>query len=100
MYFHNTPSAQASHLENIRLLQDIVYYDVLRADRAIACHGLEARVPFLDREFIDTFLSISPELRVPTQEFIGKRKYHFLLILYHTCISSIETIVSTFYVLV
>lgn len=68
MYFHNAPSAKEMHQENIRLLEDIQYYDVLRADRCIASNGLEARVPFLDHNFVALYLSIDPELRLPRQE--------------------------------
>jgi len=81
MYFHNAPDPMASHEENIRLLENIHLYDCLRADRAIACNGMEARVPFLDRKFIDTFLSINPLLRVPRPHPFcgGKRLEKFLL---------------------
>lgn len=65
MYFHNAPSAEASHDENIRLLKDIHKYDVLRADRGIAGNGLEARVPFLDYRFVDMYMNIDPRLRYP-----------------------------------
>lgn len=75
MYFHNAPDPIASHNENIRLLENIHLYDGLRADRAIARSGMEARVPFLDRKFIDTFLSISPALRIPRpHHFCGGKK--------------------------
>lgn len=66
MYFHKTPSAEEMHKENIRLVEDIHLYDGLRADRGIASNGIEARVPFLDHSFIETYLSIDPKLRVPT----------------------------------
>jgi asparagine synthase (glutamine-hydrolysing) len=65
LYFHKTPSPLESHLENIRLLEDIHFFDVLRCDRGIASNGIEARVPFLDHNFVDLYLSIDPELRVP-----------------------------------
>jgi asparagine synthase (glutamine-hydrolysing) len=65
MYFHNAPSEWVSHIENIRLLKHIHKYDGQRADRAISGNGLEARVPFLDHKFVDTYLSIHPQLRVP-----------------------------------
>lgn len=68
MYFHNAPTALDSHLENIRLLEGIQYFDVLRADRCIAYNGLEARVPFLDHKFVDLYLSIPPQYRVPLKE--------------------------------
>jgi asparagine synthase (glutamine-hydrolysing) len=66
LYFHKAPSPEALHLENIKLLEDIHYFDVLRADRGIASNGLEARVPFLDKEFVNMYLTIDPELRVCT----------------------------------
>jgi len=65
MYFHRAPSAIELHKENVRLLQNIHYYDVLRADRGVAANGLEARVPFLDEEFIRLYLTIDPTLRMP-----------------------------------
>jgi len=65
LYFHNAPNNEEFHKENIRLLNDIHYYDVLRADRGVASNGLEARVPFLDHHFVDTYLSIDPQLRRP-----------------------------------
>jgi len=68
MYFHNAPSADEFHKECVRLIQDIRFFDVLRADRCIAYNGLEARVPFLDHKFVDLYLSIDPELRVPRVE--------------------------------
>lgn len=65
MYFHNAPSPQEGHLENIRLINNIHLYDVLRADRGVSSNGLEARVPFLDIRFIKLWLSIDPALRMP-----------------------------------
>ena len=65
MYFFNAPNPVDSHKENIRLIEDIHMYDVLRADRGVADNGVEARVPFLDKHFIKLILSIDPELRVP-----------------------------------
>ena len=65
MYFHKAPTPMELHLENVRLLEDIHYYDVLRADRGIAGNGIEARVPFLDHNFVDLYLSIDPHLRHP-----------------------------------
>jgi asparagine synthase (glutamine-hydrolysing) len=64
MYFHNAPSPDESHKENVRLLKDIHKFDGLRVDRAMACHGLEVRIPFLDTKFIDLYLSIDNKLRM------------------------------------
>lgn len=75
MYFHNTPTPLDSHNENMRLIEDIQYYDVLRADRCIAYNGLEARVPFLDHIFVDLYLSLPHHLRIPiVEESIGSRR--------------------------
>lgn len=65
MYFHKAPSPLDLHNENIRLLEDIHYFDVLRADRCISANGLEARVPFLSHKFVDLYLSIDPAFRMP-----------------------------------
>lgn len=74
MYFHNSPNPYESHAENIRLLKEIPYYDVLRVDRCIAHNGIEARVPFLDHEFVNLYLSINPKYRVPLHEKEQTRK--------------------------
>lgn len=80
MYFHNAPSPEESHAENIRLLEELRYYDVLRADRGIAGNGLEARVPYLDQDFVHMYLMIDPKLRVPTYyEPYGKKIEKYLL---------------------
>jgi asparagine synthase (glutamine-hydrolysing) len=67
LYFHKAPSAIELDLECKRLLNDIHYYDVLRADRGIASNSLEARVPFLSHKFVNYYLQINPELRIPTE---------------------------------
>ena len=67
LYFHHAPSSLESHKENVRLIKEIHMYDVLRADRGIAGNGLEARVPFLDSNFIQTYLSIQYDLRIPRE---------------------------------
>jgi asparagine synthase (glutamine-hydrolysing) len=64
LYFHNAPSAQESHIENIRLLKDIHRFDGLRVDRAMSCHGLEVRIPFLDPEFVELYLSLPKHMRM------------------------------------
>ena len=74
MYFHNAPTPYASHMECVRRLQDIKYFDVIRPDRCIAYNGIESRTAFLDYHFVDTYLSIPYEYRVPLQEGGSGRK--------------------------
>jgi len=63
LYFHLAPNAIAFDKECRRLLNDIHLFDVLRSDRSISSNGLEARTPFLDRYFVQSFLSILPQFR-------------------------------------
>lgn len=65
MYFHSAPSPEEMHEENCKLLKEIHLYDGLRADRGISSNGLEARLPFLNCKFIDLYLGIPPEYRMP-----------------------------------
>lgn len=64
MYFKKAPSEKAFHEECCRLVNDICYFDSLRSDRTISSQGLEARVPFSDRAFVESYLRIDPVLRV------------------------------------
>jgi asparagine synthase (glutamine-hydrolysing) len=63
MYFHNCPDDIEFDHECKRLLKNIQYYDVLRSDRCISCHGLEPRTPFLDRTFVHNYLSLPIHIR-------------------------------------
>jgi asparagine synthase (glutamine-hydrolysing) len=65
LYFRAAPDCHAADTECRRLLTDIHCFDALRSDRSIASNGLEARTPFLDRIFIQAYLSIPAELRFP-----------------------------------
>lgn len=67
LYFHKAPSAQALHEETVRKLDDLHLFDCLRANKAMAAWGVEARVPFLDRNFIDTAMSLDPEVKLSGQ---------------------------------
>lgn len=68
LYLHNAPSTDAFHDECVRLTNDIYLFDSLRSDRTISNQGLEARVPFADKTFVRTYLSIDPALRRPTKD--------------------------------
>jgi asparagine synthase (glutamine-hydrolysing) len=64
LYFHRAPDARAFHEETIRKLDRLHLYDCLRANKAMAAWGVEARVPFLDREFLDVAMSIAPTAKM------------------------------------
>lgn len=66
LYFHAAPSATDLHQECIRLLQNIHKYDGLRVDRTLGAHGLEARIPYLDPAFVEAYLAVPPEWRMPS----------------------------------
>ncbi|XP_075211252.1 asparagine synthetase isoform X2 [Lycorma delicatula] len=65
IYFRDAPNAAAGDKESHRLLNDIYMYDGLRADRTTSAHSLELRVPFLDLQFSQYYLSLPAELRQP-----------------------------------
>lgn len=63
-YFKNTSNPDMFHNECVRLLENIHYYDCLRSDRSISTHGLECRVPFADKDFVNYYMSIDSKLRM------------------------------------
>jgi asparagine synthase (glutamine-hydrolysing) len=65
LYFHKAPSGQALHEETVRKLDKLHLYDCLRANKSAAAWSVEARVPFLDREFLDVAMMMNPELKLP-----------------------------------
>ncbi|NOZ45556.1 MAG: asparagine synthase B [Chlorobi bacterium] len=65
LYFHNAPSAEEFQKETIRRVSLLSTADCLRADKSTMASGLEARVPFLDKEFMNVAMSISPEYKRP-----------------------------------
>lgn len=75
LYFHNAPDAAAFHAENVRRVQNLHLSDCLRANKATAAFGLEVRVPFLDRDFMDAAFSFDPKWKCITAE----RKEKWLL---------------------
>jgi len=66
LYFHKAPNAKAFHEETVRKLSRLHSYDCLRANKAMAAWGVEARVPFLDREFLDVAMALNPEDKMIT----------------------------------
>ncbi|MBK7761797.1 MAG: asparagine synthase B [Bacteroidetes bacterium] len=61
LYFHKAPNAQAFHEETIRKLSKLHLYDCLRANKSLAAWGIEGRVPFLDKEFMDVAMRLNPK---------------------------------------
>lgn len=64
LYFHKAPSARAFHEETVRKLSKLYMYDCLRANKSLMAWGIEGRVPFLDKEFMDTAMRIAPALKM------------------------------------
>lgn len=61
LYFHKAPDAKAFHEETVRKLDKLHLYDCLRANKSLAAWGVEGRVPFLDKEFMDVAMSQNPK---------------------------------------
>ena len=72
LYFHKAPNAKAFHEETIRKLGKLYLYDCLRANKALAAWGVEGRVPFLDKEFLDVAMQLNPELKMCTDKIEKK----------------------------
>ena len=72
LYFHKAPDARAFHEETVRKLEKLHLYDCLRANKSLAAWGVEGRVPFLDKEFMDVAMRQKPEAKRPTGEKIEK----------------------------
>jgi asparagine synthase (glutamine-hydrolysing) len=74
LYFYNAPTDLEANEESRKLLQEIHLYDGLRVDRCVSVHGLEARVPYLDWDFVDLWLSIPAYLKRPKIYKDGSKK--------------------------
>jgi asparagine synthase (glutamine-hydrolysing) len=71
LYFFRSPSPEEANEESRKLLQEIHLYDGLRVDRCVSVHGLEARVPYLDWDFVSLYLSIPAYLKCPKKRADG-----------------------------
>ncbi|QHM70269.1 asparagine synthase B [Mixta intestinalis] len=76
LYFHKAPNAQEFHDENVRKLLALHMYDCARANKSMAAWGVEARVPFLDKKFLDVAMSINPQDKMCGSN--GKMEKHIL----------------------
>ena len=73
LYFHKAPDAKAFHEETVRKLGKLYLYDCLRANKSLAAWGVEGRVPFLDKEFLDVAMRLNPESKMCPGKEIEKR---------------------------
>lgn len=64
LYFHKAPNARAFHEECVRKISKLYLYDCLRANKSLSAWGVEGRVPFLDKEFMDVAMRLNPEAKM------------------------------------
>lgn len=72
LYFHKAPNAGEFHKETVRKLEKLHMYDCLRANKSLAAWGIEGRVPFLDKEFMDVAMRINPQDKMINGERMEK----------------------------
>ena len=72
LYFHKAPNAKEFHEETVRKLDKLHQYDCLRANKSLAAWGIEGRVPFLDKEFIEVAMRLNPKDKMITSERMEK----------------------------
>ena len=72
LYFHKAPNAEEFHNETVRKLSKLHLYDCLRANKSLAAWGVEGRVPFLDKDFIDIAMNINPKDKMITENRMEK----------------------------
>lgn len=73
LYFHKAPTPQAFHEETVRKLSKLHMYDCLRANKSLAAWGVEGRVPFLDKEFLDVAMRLNPAAKMCPGKEIEKK---------------------------
>ncbi|MBD8039809.1 asparagine synthase B [Phocaeicola sp. Sa1CVN1] len=73
LYFHKAPDARAFHEETLRKLSKLYLYDCLRANKSLAAWGVEGRVPFLDKEFLDVAMRLNPAAKMCPGKTIEKK---------------------------
>ncbi|MCQ2217342.1 MAG: asparagine synthase B [Paludibacteraceae bacterium] len=73
LYFHKAPDAKAFHDETVRKLGKLYLYDCLRANKSLSAWGVEGRVPFLDKEFLDVAMRLNPQAKMCPGKEIEKK---------------------------
>ncbi len=84
LYFHKAPNAREFHEENVRKLGKLHMYDCLRANKSLAAWGIEGRVPFLDKEFMDVAMRINPRDKMinkehPMEKWVVRKAFEDML---------------------
>jgi len=74
LYFHKAPSAKDLHQETIRKLKGLHLFDCLRANKSTSAWGVEARVPFLDRDFLDVAMEMDPHQKMCVDPSTGAKR--------------------------
>ena len=72
LYFHKAPNSKEFHEETVRKIAKLHLYDCLRANKSLSAWGVEGRVPFLDKEFIDYSMNLDPKLKMISSDKIEK----------------------------
>ena len=72
LYFHKAPNEKEFHEETVRKLEKLHQYDCLRANKSLAAWGIEGRVPFLDKEFIEVAMRLNPKDKMITSDRMEK----------------------------
>jgi asparagine synthase (glutamine-hydrolysing) len=73
LYFHRAPNGREFHEETVRKIDRLHWYDCLRANKSMAAWGIEARVPFLDLEFLETAMNLDPDQKMVGPDGLEKR---------------------------
>ena len=73
LYFHKAPDAKAFHEETVRKIGKLYLYDCLRANKSLSAWGVEGRVAFLDKEFLDVAMRLNPEAKMSPGKVIEKK---------------------------
>ena len=73
LYFHKAPTPQAFHEETVRKLSKLYMYDCLRANKSLSAWGVEGRVPFLDKEFLDVAMRLNPAAKMCPGQTMEKK---------------------------
>ena len=87
LWFHNAPNYEEADNYAQKMVNDLHMFDVLRVDRSTSANGLEVRVPFLDKKFVNNYFRINPKLRYPAykgvEKYLVRKAFDHELILEH-----------------